>query len=109
MIKVDNKSDFDAELQKSKRVMALFYANWCPYCLRFVPAFDKKAPATGAETIHVIMDDNDNPLWDEYDVEAVPTIIYFEDGKVSKRLDGRLGSGLNEKQLDNWLTDFKKE
>ena len=41
--------------------------------------------------IHVLLDDYDNPLWDDYDIPAVPTIIYFEDGKVCKRLDAQLG------------------
>ncbi len=36
-------------------------------------------------------------------MEAVPTVILFEKGKVTKRLDGRFGVGLTEKQLDNWL------
>jgi len=34
---------------------------------------------------------------DDYDVEAVPTVIFFEKGKVSKRLDGRFWQGLERK------------
>jgi len=36
-------------------------------------------------------------------IEAVPTFILFEEGKACKRLDGRLGYGLSEKQLEEWL------
>jgi hypothetical protein len=57
--------------------------------------------------IHVLLDDYDNPLWDDYSVEAVPTVIFFDKGKVCRRLDGKSGVGLNEKQLKVWLEEFK--
>jgi thioredoxin 1 len=108
MIKVYSKQDLDTELKKNKKVLTLFYSSWCPYCVRFVPTFDKKVSSMGFESvIHVIVDDYDNPLWDDYDVPAVPTIIYFEEGKVCKRLDGRLGSGLSEGQFKVWIDEFK--
>jgi thiol-disulfide isomerase/thioredoxin len=104
MIEVDNRQGLDDELEKDEKVLALFYAGWCPYCVRFVPAFKKKAGSfTCGRVIHVILDDYNNPLWDEYEIGAVPTVIYFEKGKVAKRLDGRSGVGLTENQLDSWL------
>ncbi len=104
MIKVDDQKGLNEELEKNGKVLAFFYANWCPYCMSFVPVFNKKIVGFNAATvIHVILDDYNNPLWDVYSVEAVPTIILFEKGKVTKRLDGRFGVGLTEKQLDNWL------
>lgn len=108
MIEIDNKEDLDNTLGKTEKVLALFYASWCPFCTGFVPVFDSKIKSfEGATVIHVLLDDFDNPLWDEYDVEAVPTVVFFENGKVSKRLDGRSGVGLNEKQLNVWLEKFK--
>lgn len=106
MIKVDNKKDLDAELAKSNRVLALFYSSWCPFCMRFVPFFNKKVSGKIENVIHVILDDDDNPLWDEFEISAVPTAIMFECGKVCNRLDGRLGSGLNEDQFAAWLQDL---
>ena len=104
MIKVDSKQSLNDELKKKEKVLALFYASWCPYCRSFVPVFQKKTVSfDSGEIIHVVVDDYDSELWDIYDVEAVPTVIFFENGKVSKRLDGRFGVGLTEKQLDNWL------
>ena len=104
MVETDNKQDLDAVLQKSKKVLVLFYASWCPYCMRFVPIFRRKIFGFDKiSVVEVLLDDYDNPLWDDYSVGAVPTIILFEDGKVSTRLDGKLGSGLSEKQLDDWL------
>ena len=36
---------------------------------------------------------------EKYSVEVYPTVIFFEKGKISKRLDGILGVGLSEEQL----------
>ena len=108
MIKIDTCKDLDLELSKNKHILVLFYATWCPYCVRSVPNFNKKAVSLGFQNIiHVLLDDYDNQLWDDFDIPAVPTIIYFEDGKVSKRLDGKLGSGLSEREFNVWIEEFK--
>jgi thiol-disulfide isomerase/thioredoxin len=108
MIEVDSKEDLDKMLVDNETLLVLFYASWCPFCRRFVPVFDcKTASFNGAQVIHVVIDDYDNQLWDDYEIDAVPTIIFFEKGKVTKRLDGRFGVGLNEKQLGTWLHEFK--
>jgi hypothetical protein len=38
-------------------------------------------------------------LMDIYSVEIVPTVIYFENGKIKRRCDGEAGIGLSEKRL----------
>jgi thiol-disulfide isomerase/thioredoxin len=108
MIEVDNKQDLNEELKKNEKVLAIFYASWCPYCVAFVPVFNKKVGNFSVgPVIHVLLDDYDNPLWDDYDIEAVPTVVFFEKGKVCRRLDGRFGVGLSEKQLVVWLDQFR--
>ena len=108
MIEVDNKKDLERELHENEKVLVLFYASWCPYCMKFVPAFNKQVSHfTAAKVVHVLLDDYDNPLWDDYDIEAVPTAIFFEDGRISRRLDGKFGSGLSERELTIWLEKSK--
>ena len=104
MIEVDDKRSLEQQLKENKRVLVLFYASWCPFCRSFLSVFDRHAAKKGGNlAIRVKVDDYDNPLWDEYRIEAVPTVILFEDGEVCIRLDGRLGLGLNEKQFTEWL------
>jgi thioredoxin 1 len=108
MNKIYTKQELDAELSKSKKVLVLFYATWCPYCISFVPFFDKKIAPLGYENVvHVLLDDYDNPLWDEYNIPAVPTIIIFEDGKICNRLDAHLGKGLSQEEFVKWLEKLK--
>jgi thioredoxin 1 len=108
MIKVDNKQALDAELARAKRVLVLFYASWCPHCMRFMPFFEEKTSLSGfSNIVHMLLDDYDSPLWDTYDVSAVPTIILFEDGKISRRLDSRPGSCIKDEKFVAWLEEIK--
>ena len=108
MTEVNNQDDLTRKLGKNKKVLALFYATWCPYCQSFVKSFDRNIANYHFElVIRVNMDDYDSPLWDDYSVEAVPTVILFENGKISSRLDGHSGVGLNERQLKEWLKELK--
>ena len=108
MKKIQSKKELDSELKANKTVLALFYSTWCPYCMRFFPAFKDQTTGLGFKSvIHVTLDDDNDPLWDEYSIAAVPTIIYFEDAKVAKRLDARLGLGLSAAALTEWLKQFK--
>jgi thioredoxin 1 len=108
MIEVSNKRDFESQLKGSKRVLALFYSSWCPYCRRFLPVFNKNVVNIGGNLVlRVRVDNYDNPLWDDYSIGAVPTVLFFEEGKVCRRLDGRYGFGLSEKQFKEWLKEEK--
>jgi thiol-disulfide isomerase/thioredoxin len=107
--KIYTKQELDAELAKSKNTIVLFYATWCPYCMRFEPFFNQKVAQHGFENVvHVLLDDYDNPLWDDYDISSVPTVILFEGMQVNRRLDGHLGRGLKEDELVKWLNELKK-
>jgi len=108
MIEVDDRNCLVEELASHDKVLALFYASWCPYCMAFVPAFNELVAHFNSGTvIHVLLDDYDNPLWDDYNIGAVPTVIFFEKGKVSNRLNGRFGVGLSAKELSKWLEKSK--
>jgi len=108
MNEVTNKHDLEIQLKKDKRVLTLFYASWCPFCRRFLPAFDKNYSKYCLNSVlRVKVDADDNPLWDEYSIGAVPTVILFEEGIVCRRLDGRYGYGLSEEQLEEWLNEEK--
>jgi hypothetical protein len=49
------------------------------------------------------IDDWENPLWDEYRIDVVPTLVLYEKGKPVDRRDGVLGRGLGEKDIEGIL------
>jgi thioredoxin 1 len=104
MLEVNNKPDLTNQVNQNKRVLALFSSSWCPFCQRFAKAFTTNVDTCKVDLVlRVNMDDYDSPLWDEYDVDAVPTLILFENGEIKCRLDAGSGSGLNEKQFTDWI------
>jgi thioredoxin 1 len=98
---VNNDHDLREILRTKDHVIALFYASWCPFCVRFLPIFEKHAEKTGLH--FVIVQDDQETLADQYSVSVYPTTLFFETGVVSKRLDGVLGVGLDEGQLDKFV------
>jgi len=99
-----NMHDLEKEVKQHKSVLVLFCASWCPFCQNFFSTFDELAAKNGFDkTLRIYIDDDDNQLWEEYSIESVPTVILFEQGRVSRRLDSRLGWGLREKPFSKWL------
>ena len=104
MIEVNRKIDFDGQLAKNKRVLALFYTSWCPFCRRFMKIFkDDTEKKTFDMILSVKLDDYSNPIWEEYSIENVPTVLFFDNGNVVKRLDGKAGLGLTKSQFTDLL------
>jgi thioredoxin 1 len=98
MSKIDVEYDLDEALKSKGKVLVLFYASWCPFSRSFLPIFDKYAQKNPQGCLRVKTDDKAK-LCEKYSVNVVPTVLIFEKGKVTKRLDGAPGAGLNEKQL----------
>lgn len=100
---IESEQELEKLLKTKKRVFVLFYASWCPFSMRFLPFFEKFSEGKEQEFFRVATDDME-ACEDRYSVEVVPTIIYFENGKASKRLDGVSGGGLSEKQLKDFCS-----
>jgi thioredoxin 1 len=98
---VDNEHELEKILTAKNRVIALCYASWCPYCARLLPIFEKRAEGEGRNFL-LVRDDQES-MGDKYAVKVVPTVLFFEKGEVSKRLDGVPGVGITEKQLVDFI------
>lgn len=106
-MKEDNKCDqvndepgLALVLGTKATVIALFYASWCPFCSRFLPVFHKAAQGKGN---FVLVQDDEEKLGEGYSIEVFPTVLFFKDGVLTRRLDGVRGAGLQEEQLDDFL------
>lgn len=98
---VNSSHDLNEILKTKDRVIALFYASWCPFCVRFLPLYKKCAEKDGRN--FVMVQDDREAIADQYSVRIYPTVLFFENGVVSKRLDGVSGVGLNDKQLVEFI------
>lgn len=98
---VDNLRDLEQALKEKDRVIAMVYASWCPYCRRALPVFEKQA-REARQNLLLVADDEER-VADLYGIDVVPTLLLFEKGQVVKRLDGKPGIGLNDKQIDSFI------
>lgn len=90
-------------LRAGEPTVVLFWAGWCGFCRAFRPKFDATIAKYGARFAVVRLDDYDNPLWERYGVNVVPSLAFFRDGQIVMRKDGKLMKGLTEAELVAFL------
>ncbi|HEX5457456.1 MAG TPA: thioredoxin family protein [Candidatus Nitrosotalea sp.] len=95
----------DKVLGNNKKTVVLFYATWCPYCSNFKPTFESAKIET-ANKLASIIDEDENPLWDRFNIQAVPTMIVFQDGKIISRRDARKHVGLTKSDMDSVVSEL---
>lgn len=100
-----NVPDLDAPaleraLDEGKTLLVVYYADWCGFSRAFVPTFEDRADELPIPAIAVNISSPKNPLWKDHKVTHVPTIVLYEDGEETHRVDGRSGRGLKREDLD---------
>ncbi|TLZ77713.1 MAG: thioredoxin family protein [Methanobacteriota archaeon] len=104
MLQVKDLAAFrETVVESDEPTVVMFWATWCPFCRRFKQEFERLAAAHPWRFAAVYLDDEDNPLWDDYAVDVVPTLALFQDGKVVDRLNGVLGYGISRKMVDEFV------
>ena len=88
-------------------IPVLFYAQWCPFCRSFYPEFEAAMNRKGFRWAEVDISDDEDPLWETFDINVVPTIIVFKDAQPVFRRDGILGRGLSEKALEETVQEME--
>lgn len=98
--------EFDSKvLNNGKKTLVLFYASWCPYCANFKPSFES-ANVNNTVKVEALVDEDENPLWDRFNIQAVPTMIAFENGKVVARKDARKHVGLTRDDMESIIKEL---
>ena len=84
------EGNFEEEVLKSEgKVLVDFYADWCGPCKMMSPIIDEIAKELeGSVKVGKVNVDNNQELAIKYDVMSIPTIMLFENGKVSKTFIG---------------------
>ena len=73
----------DALEQKEKKVMIDFFAEWCGPCKMLAPVLHEIDDELGDEVNIIKIDIDQHPeIAARYDVQAVPTLLFVQDGKI---------------------------
>ena len=89
-VKLIQEQQFGAEVtQATGPVVVDFFATWCGPCKRLSPMLDNLAgPLTNRVKFLKVDVDQSANLAKQFEVEGVPTLIFFNDGKVVDKMVG---------------------
>jgi thioredoxin 1 len=100
---VPGARELEAAIASNERLMVLFYASWCPFSRAFLGIYQKYAADGGPCYVRILVDDGD-PVAEKYGIDVYPTVLYFEKGRLAKRLDGAYHRGLTRGQLEDFAS-----
>lgn len=98
---LSDPDDISSYIGGEKKTIVLFEMATCPYCRMFEERFVElsRSRCHDFDFMRVILEDPGNPLWKQYEILAVPTVIVFAGGRVISRLNSVLFLGITKK---NW-------
>ena len=97
-----NKENFE-DLLKSKELLVVdFFATWCGPCKILAPTIEElaKKADNGVRIAKVDVDENEE-LATNYDIQAVPTIIFFKNAQEVNRITGVVSLEKIEEIIEN--------
>lgn len=98
--------NFDEEVLQSKNpVLVDFWAPWCGPCKIIAPVVEELAGEfSGRLKVCKLDIDQAQATAARYDIQSIPTLIVFKNGRVRQRLTG-LPQGDAKAALAAWLTE----
>lgn len=103
-IKKDNFEEL--VLHAKTPVLIDFWAPWCGYCRRLSPAVDQLAEDYDGKLLIGKINIDDQPeLAERFEVETIPTLILFENGRGSEPFV----APQSRAQLVDWLKEQGKK
>jgi len=70
-------------------VVVEFYASWCGPCRQLAPMLDRLAEPLAAKVKFFKVNVDESPgLAQNFQIQAIPTVLFFKDGKLADRLTG---------------------
>lgn len=98
-------SEFEQEVfQANGFVLAYFWASWCGPCRLVSPSIDGVAQTYGDRLKVVKLEIDPNPkAVEKCQVEGVPALRLFRDGKLLTSHEGAIGKQQLQTMLDSYL------
>lgn len=100
---MEQKKTFNEIIQGEKPVLVDFFATWCGPCQMMQPILKELAARVGDRATILKIDVDKNPqVVNNYQIQGVPTLMLFRQGRVLWRQSGVM----NANQLEQVLNQF---
>ncbi len=89
MVKKIQQNEFEELVLNQKGIVLVdFFADWCGPCKMLGPVLEQLSEEKQEVTICKVNIDENEALAQEYQVQAIPNLIFFKDGKKITRKMG---------------------
>lgn len=103
MLKHVDRSNFENEVIKNNKVILVdFFATWCPPCKMLSPVIEKIASSRAEFDVAKVNIDENNDIAGKYNIEVVPTMLVFKEGKVVDKMVGYM----SENDITNTVNKY---
>jgi len=98
---IDGPGALEEAIRERDRLFVLFYASWCLFSRIFLPEYMDHAEKGDRCYVRILSNDTDAHVR-KYGIDVYPTVLYFEKGRVVRRLDGEHFRGLTRTSLEKF-------
>ncbi len=101
LLEIDDASFESKILQSDKPVLVDFWAPWCGPCRAIGPIVEELAGTFGEQIKFAKCNVDENPITPgKYGIKAIPTLIFFKDGKVAEHITGMVAKSKLEEAIN---------
>lgn len=95
IVTLDN---LEKKLANQEDLTVYFYSPTCPHCKKVTPILMPLAKKMDIDILQLNVLEYDS-AWDDYRIEGTPTLIHFEKGRETARIEGERPKG----EFQEWL------
>ena len=100
LVRLTSRDFMNGKLNRPGVMVVMFYADWCPFSIAFKPMFEDFARKERLDCGEVNISHYEDPLWEQFQITVVPSLLVFKDGELIRRKDGVPLRGLSKADLD---------